>query len=289
MPSDSTQSPKPIVFISYAHADEPEKPRDEEIQWLSFVMKFLRPAVKYGEFRIWVDPQIPAGTPWDPEIERHLQACSVFVLLISANSMASYYIIDRELAIARQRQATGAMQICPLLIEATPKAGLARVLDLNVRPPGLKPLQSYPLADRNQHMSDAADEIADMVRAIAKRNEATTARENDLAVLNREILGPGEVSIIVGQRGTGKSGLVMEPPYPPTLAVLDITGLPETGYERLVGREGELARLDEAWSDAKTNILSLIAEGGAGKSALVNEWLARLQADRYRGATCVLG
>jgi hypothetical protein len=65
--------------------------------------------------------------------------------------------------------------------------------------------------------------------------------------------------------------------------------LPETAYERLVGRDAELQRLDEAWADAKTNILSLVAEGGAGKSALVNEWLKRLQADNYRGAEAVLG
>jgi AAA ATPase domain len=71
--------------------------------------------------------------------------------------------------------------------------------------------------------------------------------------------------------------------------IVDITGLPETGYERLVGREAELKRLDEAWSDSKTNILSLIAEGGAGKSALVNDWLTRLQADGYRGAERVFG
>ena len=29
-------SAKPLIFISYAHADEPKKPRSEEIQWLSF-------------------------------------------------------------------------------------------------------------------------------------------------------------------------------------------------------------------------------------------------------------
>ena len=76
-------------------------------------------------------------------------------------------------------------------------------------------------------------------------------------------------------------------PAPP--ALIDIAGLPETGYERLVGRDAELKRLDEAWSDGATAILSLIAEGGAGKSALVNEWLKRMQADGYRGADCVLG
>src|SRR5262245_55738732 len=50
----SFASAKPLIFISYAHADEPEKPRGEEIQWLTFVMKFLRPAVKGGEFTVWV-------------------------------------------------------------------------------------------------------------------------------------------------------------------------------------------------------------------------------------------
>ena len=72
-------------------------------------------------------------------------------------------------------------------------------------------------------------------------------------------------------------------------AFVHISGLPETFYERLVGRDAEFERLDEAWSDEKTNILSLVAEGGAGKSALVNEWLMRLQADGYRGAHCVVG
>jgi hypothetical protein len=67
------------------------------------------------------------------------------------------------------------------------------------------------------------------------------------------------------------------------------TRLPETAYERLVGRVAELDRINSAWDDGKINILSLIAEGGAGKSALINEWLIRLQADSYRGAAAVLG
>jgi hypothetical protein len=33
----SDASTKPVIFISYAHADEPEKPADGEVKWLSFV------------------------------------------------------------------------------------------------------------------------------------------------------------------------------------------------------------------------------------------------------------
>jgi TIR domain/AAA ATPase domain len=272
---------KPIIFLSYAHLDEPEKPRGEEIQWLTFVMKFLRPAVKSGEFRIWVDRQMQGGTKWDKEIEGHLLECNIFVLLVSSNSMGSDYIIDKELEIARRRQAAGELHVYPLLIEPTPKAGLERVRDFNLRPRDAKPLQGFSLADRNQRMSDAADEIADLAKGI-EANEGKSpfgmkvTRKSKLVAPFKRI--PGKIWVWEDDPSTGVQ-----------VIDVDVTGLPETAYERLVGREGELKRLDEAWSDGQTNILSLIAEGGAGKSALVNEWVTRLQTDRYRGADCVLG
>ena len=286
----SSSSTKPIIFISYAHADEPEKPRGEEIQWLSLVMRFLRPAVKSGAFTMWVDRQMPGGTEWDEDIDRELRACDVLVLLVSASSMGSNYIIDKELEIARARRAAGELYIYPLLIRPTPRAGLDRVREFNLRPRDAKPFSSYSLNDLEQHMSDAADEIADVAEDIAKKRAASAAEQAQIAKLaeTAKIVGPipGTAAIlrnleIEGILPVGRAGT------PPTLVA--ISGLPETGYERLVGREAELQRLDEAWSDDKINILSLIAEGGAGKSALVNEWLTRLQADSYRGATSVLG
>jgi uncharacterized protein YigA (DUF484 family) len=42
--------------------------------------------------------------------------------------------------------------------------------------------------------------------------------------------------------------------------------------ENFIGREGELALLDTAWADG-TNVLSLIAWGGVGKTALLVEWV----------------
>lgn len=252
----SPHSTKPIIFISYAHLDEPEKPRGEEIQWLTFVMKYLRPAVKRGEFTVWVDRQMYGGTKWDDEIQHYLRFCDVFVLLVSPNSTGSAYIIDKELQIARERQAAGDdLHVYPLLLKPTAEAELDRVRDFNLRPMDAKPLSEYSLEDRSRHMSYAADEIAEIASQIARRKAAAAPRA----------------------------------PAASAPSLVYISALPETGYERLVGRGAELRRLDAAWSDDKTNILSLIAEGGAGKSALVNEWLMRLQADSYRGADCVLG
>ena len=169
--------------------------------------------------------------------------------------MASDYIVDREIAIIRERQAKGEdVHFYPLLLTPTPQAGLDKVNDKNLRPRDATPFFIFPLNERLQHMSDAADEIAEIANEIVARK------------------GPARPAA---------------PPVQP--AYVHITGLPETAYERLVGRNAELQRLDDAWADSNTNILSLVAEGGAGKSALVNEWLKRLQAADYRGARLVLG
>ncbi len=83
--------------------------------------------------------------------------------------------------------------------------------------------------------------------------------------------------------GTGP-GSRLSPVAPPKLS---ISKLPVTG-ETFVAREAELARLDAAW-DEGLNVLGFVAMGGAGKSALVNEWLGRIQEDGWRGAERVLG
>ena len=64
--------------------------------------------------------------------------------------------------------------------------------------------------------------------------------------------------------------------------------LPITG-EHLFGREQELEQLDHAWGDEVTNVISLVAWGGVGKSALVNHWLGNLGKENYRGAKRVYG
>ena len=55
------------------------------------------------------------------------------------------------------------------------------------------------------------------------------------------------------------------------------------------GREKGLAALDAAWANPNTNVFSLVAWGGVGKTALANRWLLQMQEDNYRGADWVYG
>ncbi len=177
---DSASWHKPIIFISYAHADEPERPAADEVKWLSFVTGYLRPAVKHGAVEIWIDRLMRGGADWEREIERKLRACNIFILLVSRHSMSSDYIVDKEIAIIRDRQTKGEdVHFYPLLLTPTPKIALDKVRDKNLRPRDGKPFSGYSINERYQHMSDAADEIAEIAAEIAGRKSApaTPARE----------------------------------------------------------------------------------------------------------------
>jgi tetratricopeptide (TPR) repeat protein len=280
---------KPVIFISYAHADEPEKPLGGEVQWLSFVRRFLQPAVKDGIFDLWVDRHMLGGADWDDEIEQKLRACDIFILLVSAYSMASNYVVDKEIAIIRERQTAGELvYFYPLLLTPTPKAGLVKVRDKNLRPRDATPFSGYATHDREQHMTDAADEIAGIAAEITDKKKADIERKAtdhaETVPAIQVVAAPPEILAGVADNSRGDIEARKT-----EAVVVDTSHLPETFYERLVGRKEQLEYLDRTWADRNTNILSLIAEGGAGKSALVNEWLKRLQADSYRGAATVLG
>ena len=165
-----TPPPKPIIFISYAHADEPEKPAEGEIKWLSFVTGYLRPAVKHGAVDLWIDRLMRGGDAWDPKIERQLRDCDIFILLVSRHSMSSDYIVDKEIAIIRERQANGdRVHFYPLLLTPTPKIALDKVGDKNIRPRDAKPLSSFPISERDQQMTEIANEIVQIAAEIANR------------------------------------------------------------------------------------------------------------------------
>jgi hypothetical protein len=233
------------------------------------VTDYLQPAVKFGIVDIWVDQHLKGGDDLDPEIERKLNACDIFILLVSAHSMASNYIVDKEIAITRKRQAKGEeVHFYPLLLTPTPKVALSTLKDKVIRPNDAKPLSSFPLNERIEIMTGIADEIGDIAAQIAMRRRGWPPALG----APRVFANVNKVVVVVAEE-----------------AKVDTTHLPKTPFERLVGREAELKQLDAAWASPTINVFSLVAEGGAGKSALVNEWLARMQADNYRGADAVLG
>jgi hypothetical protein len=153
---------KPIIFISYAREDEPEKRAEGEAKWLSFVTEHLRPAKEIGAFDIWTEPLAPGGD-LDPEIQRKLRACDIFVPLVSPHSLAFEAVVGRQIAIIRERQARGeGVYLYPLLLTPTPETALDLLRDENLRPLVGRPFSSYAAGERDRQMLDAADKIVEI-------------------------------------------------------------------------------------------------------------------------------
>src|SRR5260370_17744600 len=69
---------------------------------------------------------------------------------------------------------------------------------------------------------------------------------------------------------------------------ISVARLPVTG-SNVFGREEDIAFLDDAWANQQVNVVTIVAWAGVGKSTLVNHWLRRMTAERYRSAELVFG
>jgi hypothetical protein len=283
MPNVSTS---PVIFISYSHKDEPQSPAPGQIAWLSYVQSFLAPAVKQRIFELWDDEDIPGGDKWRAAIKVKLDTCDICVLLVSRHSIASDYVLNVEIERMRERQKAEDVHIYPIVLTPFPDAVPPWFMEFQLRPPNGTPLSRFPEAERDEQMVAIANEIAARAREIAGKKQA---KQGGIEALLESVIDKGvDFRDAVSLKAIARDAAVTQ--RADTLGItVDIGHLPETAYERLVGREQELGRLDEVWADRNTNILSLVAWGGAGKTALVHEWLERLQQENYRGAEMVLG
>ena len=91
-----------------------------------------------------------------------------------------------------------------------------------------------------------------------------------------------ELERLLKQLGASDSSITVEP-VSQEPEKISLAKLPPTG-SLLLGREEELDMLDKAWQDTDTHVLTLVAWGGVGKTALVNQWLNRMEKHRFRGA-----
>jgi hypothetical protein len=130
----SDVSIKPLVYISYTHADEPESSADGDARWLTFVLQFLQPAMKRGVFdAFWDYRQIGPGVDWSSAIDAKLRACDIFFLLVCR--LMRWRRTNDEIELIKERQENGELvHFYPLLLKPTPETGLDKVRDKNLRP-----------------------------------------------------------------------------------------------------------------------------------------------------------
>jgi hypothetical protein len=76
------------VFVSYSHAD---------VQYLNRLKIHMRPFEKSGHIDLWADTKIKVGEKWKEKISNALDKAAIAILLISADFLASDFVVDNEL------------------------------------------------------------------------------------------------------------------------------------------------------------------------------------------------
>jgi TIR domain len=100
--------PAQRVFISYSHRDA---------EYLDRLKVHFKGARRKFELSVWEDTQIQTGQRWKDEIERELNGCSVAILLVSADFLASDFISQTELPVVLQRAHNSGVRVVPIIIK----------------------------------------------------------------------------------------------------------------------------------------------------------------------------
>lgn len=178
------------VFISYARRDQ---------NWLKRLRLHMTPLFAESKLSFWDDTQLEAGMHWREVIESQLDAPRVGVLLISANFLASRFILGTELPALRKLESEKKCELIPVIIkpsvlgQVSSRSELAETNDLlkwlselqyarSGRKAASKPLLGMPEAEQEAALAQVACDI------FAKANSAKMIAES---------LGPkGDPSIL---------------------------------------------------------------------------------------------
>ena len=147
-------SVSPALFISYSHKDE---------EYKDFVVSHLKVLERQGVFDVWDDRRIKGGGNWQTEIDAALDRADIAILLISRHFLTSDFIMDHEVQAVLHRHASQDVIPYPLLISDCAWTSIAWLRSLNLRPTDARPLNSFPKPERDQVMTDIAEEIAGLL------------------------------------------------------------------------------------------------------------------------------
>ncbi len=218
------------VFISYSHLDE---------AWKDRLVRHFRVFEQQGlAVEAWHDRRIPGGGDWEAEIQKAMAEADAAILLVSADSLGSKFINEREVPFLLGRRQADLLPVVPVVVRPCTWKLVPWLTKLNLRP-----RDGHPLSAGTEHEIEAQlAAIAEEVFHFAKRRAASEPEDDPK------------------RSSASRADWLLAHPY----------GMPPN----FTGRVAERGRLTEWLEEEKgPALLVLRALGGFGKSALVWHWL----------------
>ncbi|HSS51847.1 MAG TPA: TIR domain-containing protein [Thermoanaerobaculia bacterium] len=239
--------PAPSVFISYSHKDE---------VWKDRLITHLGVLAEQDLLRTWNDRNLRAGELWLEGIQSEIDGARVAVLLVSANSLTSKFILHKEVPRFLELRKQAGMTIFPVIVKDCAWQKVPWLAQFQIRP-----LDGKPLAMRStrtdSELRAIAEEILEIIAGgstviagpISTSSSTSTSlptlhqiptppadftgRAEDLSALKSALAGGGTGAIfgLQGMGGIGKTTLALKLAedlgslYPDAQLYLDLKGV----------------------------------------------------------------
>jgi hypothetical protein len=151
------ERPAAPLSLFYSYSSRDGALRDE----LETHLTLLR---RQGFISGWHDRRVEAGTEWERQIDQHLNAADIILLLVSADFLASDYCYDLEMTRALERHGAGAARVIPVILRPCDWQS-APFGKLQAQPKGGKPVTSWRKKD--EAFTDIARGIREAVVSLA--------------------------------------------------------------------------------------------------------------------------
>jgi len=148
--TETSHSKRVKVFVSYSHADE---------SWLKRLRVHLKPLERDYALDIWDDSKIVAGSTWRDEIDLAIQSAKVAVLLISADFLASDFIINNELPPLLNAALKDGAVIMPLIVSPSRFKSTQTIAKFQAVNDPSKPLNRLPKAKQEEILVKMSEDI----------------------------------------------------------------------------------------------------------------------------------
>jgi hypothetical protein len=151
------QDKKPTVFVSYSHTDS---------EFLARLKVHLKPLERENRIDLWDDTRIVAGNKWKEEIEKALDKAAIAVLLISADFLASDFVVDNELPPLLQAAEKQGTTILPIILKPCRFSRDKNLSKFQAINNPATPLISQNIAEQEKTYAQLSERIEDELNVI---------------------------------------------------------------------------------------------------------------------------
>lgn len=141
------------IFISYSHRDS---------EWIKRLQVHLAPLVRQGLIDRWDDTRIQPGRKWRNEIEDAIDSARVAIMLVSADFLASDFIMEEELPKLLKKAEDEGTIILSVIVGACAFETSDLYEFQAVNPPS-KPIEGLTPAEQNQVWATVARTIGNII------------------------------------------------------------------------------------------------------------------------------